>query len=319
MEIKPLLTPEQIAARAGSSEIPRLHMPERSSIFGERARRLRQLAPGHSMQGYLEFVALIAAAQQSALDATPLFALPRPEAVATSHEHGMPPLSHSSHARDRAWCDTLRHMLREIAAETSGRTRDAAVGLENSRDELYEGQASKLLAGVTFGLDPATAPFIGAGLQVYFTHLAIALGAEAIAPIDVPGICPCCGSRPTASVTRIGGEAAGYRFLHCSLCSTEWHMVRVKCTHCDSTKGISYSGIDDGKVHDAKAAVLAETCDECNSYLKIVYMDRDRDVDPCADDIATLPLDILVTEAGREPYGVNFMLVHGDPGPEPAA
>jgi FdhE protein len=316
--VQKLYTPEEIAARAGS-DIPRLHMPERSSIFGERSRRLGQLAPGHSMQGYLELVALIAGKQQSALDAMPHFALPRPEAVSRSHEHGMPPLSHSSHARDRAWCDTLRRMLRAIADETEGRTREVAKTLEGSRDELYEAQASKLLAGVTLGLDPATAPFIGAGLQVYFTHLAIALGEQAIAPIDAPGICPCCGSRPTASVARIGGEAAGFRFLHCSLCSVEWHMVRIKCAHCDSTKGISYSGLDDGKEKKDKSAVLAETCDECGCYLKIVYMDRNRDVEPCADDLASLALDLLVTEAGREPYGVNFMLVHGDPEAERSA
>jgi FdhE protein len=316
--VQKLLTPEEIAARAGS-DIPRLHMPERSSVFGERARRLRQLAPGHSMRGYLELIALIAEAQQSALDSMPHFGLPHPDAIALSHEHGMPPLSHSSHARDRAWCDTLRRMLRSIADETTGRTREVAKGLENSRDELYEAQASKLLAGVMFGLDPATAPFIGAGLQVYFTHLAIALGESAFPQIEAPGICPSCASRPTASVARIGGEAAGFRFLHCSLCSTEWHMVRIKCAHCDSTKGISYSGIDDGKTPQGKGAVLAETCDECGSYLKIVYMDRNRDVEPVADDIASLALDLLVTDAGREPYGVNFMLVHGDPGTEPRA
>jgi len=316
MEIK-LATPEQIAARAGG-DAPRLRLPERASAFAERARRLRQLAPGHSMQGYLELIALVADKQQAALDAVPLVALPRPEAIAQSHEHGMPPLAHASHARDVGWCDTLRRMLRAISEETEGRTHAVAKSLEMSRDELYEAQASKLLAGVTFGLDPATAPFIGAGLQVYFTHLAISLGEAAFPPIDAPGICPCCGSRPTASVARIGGEAAGFRFLHCSLCSAEWHMVRIKCAHCDSTKGISYSGLDDGKEKKDKAAVLAETCDECGAYLKIVYMDRNRDVEPCADDIATLALDLLVTEAGREPYGVNFMLVHGDPG-EPSA
>ena len=47
-KVHEVLTPEQIAARAGGAA-PRLHMPERSSVFGERARRLRQLAPGHSM------------------------------------------------------------------------------------------------------------------------------------------------------------------------------------------------------------------------------------------------------------------------------
>jgi FdhE protein len=62
--------------------------------------------------------------------------------------------------------------------------------------------------------------------------------------------------------------------------------------------------------------VKAETCDECGTYLKICYMDRDPRVEPIADDIASLPLDLLVVASGKEPSGVNFMLVHGDPGPE---
>jgi FdhE protein len=310
--IHKLLTPEEIATR-GASQVPFLRLPPRAEAFALRAERLRSLARSHAMQGYLEFIALVARCQQSMLESMPPVALPRSEAVALCHEHGMPPLAHSSHARDVMWCDALRRMLRAIAADAAGPAREVASRLEGSRDELYEAQASKLLAGVTFGLDTATAPLIGAGLQVYFTHLAITLGEEAFAPIDAQGLCPCCGSRPTASVVRIGGDTAGFRFLHCSLCSAQWHLVRIKCAHCDSTAGISYSGLDDGSGAPAKRAVLAETCDECGSYLKVVYMDRDPSVEPCADDIATLALDLLVADAGREPCGVNFMLIHGDP------
>ena len=43
-------------------------------------------------------------------------------------------------------------------------------------------------------------------------------------------------------------------------------------------------------------------------------MEHDPFVDPVADDLATLSLDLLVAESGRNPSGVNFMLVHGDPG-----
>ena len=225
----------------------------------------------------------------------------------------MPPLAFSTHARDRQWCDMLRRMLRGIAQEAQGPAGEAAQRLENSPDALYEAQASKLLAGITFGLDTATAPFIGAGLQVYFSHLALGLRDEEIVPIESAGLCPCCAARPTASVVRVGEPASGYRYLHCSLCSTQWHFVRIKCAACESTKGISFTGIDDGRVESHKAPVLAETCDECQAYLKICYMDRELAVEPCADDLATLALDILVGEAGREPWGVNFMLVHGDP------
>ncbi len=312
MQQHKILTPEEIAAQAGS-KIPYLHLPERGSVFADRAARLTTLAPGNPMRGYLELIAQIAHAQHEMLGAMPPVRLPSPESVDQCNAHGMPPLNFATHARDPVWCDVTRRMLRALAERTSGRAREVITGLEGARDELYEAQASKLLAGITFGLDAATAPLIAAGLQVYFTHLVIALGANAFPRIDVATVCPCCGSRPTASIARIGGDEAGYRFLHCALCSAQWHMVRIKCTNCESTKGITYAAIDDGTPPD-RQAWKAECCDECGTYLKIGYMDRNPDVEPTADDLATVALDLLVSETGKESSGVNFMLIHGDPG-----
>ena len=51
-------------------------------------------------------------------------------------------------------------------------------------------------------------------------------------------------SLPVASVVRTDSRSQGYRYLHCALCATEWHMVRVTCSHCQSTKGITYQSID---------------------------------------------------------------------------
>jgi len=306
-----LLTPEEIAAQAGSA-IPFLRLPDRASVFADRAARLRGLAPGHAMGGYLEFIALVAEAQQRILDDMPPVRLPSPGAIEQCNQHGMPPLNFQTHARDQQWCNALRHLLRAVVEGSEGKSREVANQLEHSRDELYEAQASKLLAGITFGLDTAAAPLIGAGLQVYFTHMASALGERAFPPIDVPTICPCCGSRPSASIARIGAKEAGYRFLHCALCNVEWHMVRIKCSNCESTKGITYEVIDDGTPLEKKA-VKAEVCGECGTYLKICYMDRDPHVEPVADDLATLPLDLLIANAGKTPSGVNFMLIHGDP------
>jgi FdhE protein len=308
-----LLTPEEIAAQAGG-KVPYLRLPARASVFADRATRLHTLAEGHPMDGYLEFIALLAEAQQDLLDRMPPVRLPSPATIAQCNEHGMPPLNFQTHQRDQQWCNGLRHLLRAVSRRAEGRQREVADALERCRDELYEAQASKLLAGVTFGLDVAFAPLIAAGLQVYFTHLAITLGESAFPRIDIATICPCCGSRPTASVARIGADA-GYRFLHCALCNAEWHMVRIKCTNCLSTSGVSYQVLDDGTPPEKKA-VKAEVCEECGTYLKICYMDRDPLVDPIADDLASLPLDLLVAETGKNPSGVNFMLVHGDPGPE---
>jgi len=57
-------------------------------------------------------------------------------------------------------------------------------------------------------------------------------------------------------------------------------------------------------------AVRAETCEACKSYLKIVYSEKDA-VDPVADDLATLALDILVDEAGYSRSGPNLLLAPG--------
>ena len=56
-------------------------------------------------------------------------------------------------------------------------------------------------------------------------------------------------------------------------------------------------------------AVKAETCDECQSYAKMLYQARDMDLDPYADDLATLGLDILVAEAGWSRHAPNPLLL----------
>jgi FdhE protein len=55
--------------------------------------------------------------------------------------------------------------------------------------------------------------------------------------------------------------------------------------------------------------VKAETCDECRSYAKMLYQSRDANVDPYADDLATLGLDFLVAEAGWARHAPNPLLL----------
>jgi hypothetical protein len=80
-------------------------------------------------------------------------------------------------------------------------------------------------------------------------------------------------------------------------------MVRVKCTHCESTKGIHYQGID-----GAGEEVLAETCDECGSYRKIVNQEKNPMVEPLADDLASLMLDLLMSETQFQRASANPLL-----------
>jgi len=163
------------------------------------------------------------------------------------------------------------------------------------------------LSAVTAGLDFGYAPLVAAGLQVYWVHQVAALGLPALIPLDVPTVCPACGTRPVASVARSGGAAGGHRYLHCALCATEWNMVRIKCSDCESTTGIHYFGIDGGA-----NAVKAETCDACSGYLKIFYMEKDAQVEPTADDLASTALDLLMADAGKMRSGPNLMLFAAD-------
>jgi FdhE protein len=277
------------------------------------------------MRDFLLFMAEVARCQHEVLQVYPAVALPDAAALAAASRAGMPPLPATGWQRDAVWRQALRGLLDRLLPRLVGSPARAAVqALRDADDAWLEQQADRLLGGVMLGLDFAAAPLIAAGLQAYWTQLVLATeatrGADRLAPFgrtDDATRCPCCASLPTASVARIGGEAAGYRYLHCALCSVQWHMVRIKCSHCEGTKGIHYQSLQPVGADAAAAsgaAVQAETCDECGHYLKIVYMERDAHVEPVADDLASVTLDLLVAEAGFQRQGVNLMLLFGDPG-----
>ena len=324
----PLMSPEEIAVRAGQ-QMPYLHVPSRVEVFATRETRLRQLAAGHAMRDFLLFAAELAHVQHEVLQDYPQANVPSEDDLAAAGRAAQAPLPAPLWPRDPAWRAATRRMLELLVPRLEGSPAQAAVqGLLNADDSHLEGQAELLLNGAA-GLDMSAAPLVAAGLQVYWTHMVLevdkAHGKARQAPfgrtLDVT-LCPCCASLPVASVTKVDAQGGNYRYLHCSLCSTQWHMVRVKCSHCQSTKGIHYHSLEavatDGAVQDpSMASVQAETCDECGHYLKMVRQERELYVEPVADDLASLTLDILVSEAGFQPHGVNLLLLTGEADPSP--
>lgn len=314
-----LLSPEEIAVRAGE-QLTFLHLPD-AGVFAARAVRLRQLADGHAMRDFLLFVAELADAQHRALKAGVAVPVPTAAQVDAAAREGRPLLPADTWARDAVWRDSLRALLRDLAGHLAdGPARAAALQLADATDEHLDTQAGRLLTGVMLGLDLATAPLIAAGLQLHWVRLVQQTVAThtggAVAPfgrIDDPTVCPCCGSRPVASVERLGAEGA--RYLSCGLCATQWHYVRIKCTHCQSTKGISLQNLvaADAAAPEAQPAVQAECCSECGHYLKLMHPARDNALEPVADDLATLTLDLLVSEEGSQRHGVNLLLLFGEP------
>ena len=85
-------------------------------------------------------------------------------------------------------------------------------------------------------------------------------------------------------------------------------MPRAVCVDCGSEKEVALQELAGGSEQKV-AAVRGETCDGCKSYLKIVYQEKDPLVDPVADDLATLALDLLLDEAGYQRAGPNLLLM----------
>ena len=329
-----VMSPEEIAARGGG-ETPYFHWPARESVFAEREMRLRQLASGHAMGDFLAFAAAIAHAQQARLRAFPEVPLPTSEELAKAAREGVPPLPASEWPRDPAWHGVLRGIVADLRPGAPEGAVPALERLAAADDGFLERQADCLLTGVTAGLDMACAPVVSAALQAYWVHLVdrtrqLPAGrSEPFGRIVDETACPCCGSRPVASITRSAGGSLGQRYLHCSLCETEWHMVRIKCPHCLDTASLAYQSLDaagpggegteggEGGSRAAHSAIQAETCDACGHYLKIMHTDRDPFVEPVADDLASITLDLLVSEAGKLRHGVNLMLLFGPPEPPP--
>lgn len=332
-----VMSPEEIAARPGG-ETPFFQWPQRASVFAERAMRLRQLARGHAMGDFLDFAADIAQAQQVRLMAMPELPLPDAAALDAAAREGRPPLSAVDWPLDAAWRGVLQALVSDLRATAPASTQPALQHLAAADDALLDRHADALLHGLLPGgdaLDLAGAPIVAAALQVVWTHLVLEVqrrwtdegrggAGQPFGRIDEAGLCPCCGSRPVASITRMAGDLLGQRYLHCALCSMQWHLMRIRCAHCGSGKHIAYQSLDaadadeaEGSSRAAQAVVQAETCEDCGHYLKILHGERDPFVEPVADDLASLTLDLLLSEAGLQRHGVNLLLLFGEPEPPP--
>jgi FdhE protein len=281
--------------------------PVPAVVFAERAQRLSALASRHALAPYLRFAAALSAAQAEVLQSLPAFPLPDERTLGHCREHGLPVLSVDGHRRDPAWRDALAQIAARLdAGALPARATEVLRRVRSASAQALEEAASDLLEGAYTELDAGEAPFIAAALQVYWVKMALELGERATANPAQVGLCPVCGSHPLASVVRIGGAQQGLRYLVCSLCASEWHMVRVKCSACGSTKGISYFNIEAGA-----EAIKAECCDECKTYLKIFYLEKDTSMVPAADDLASLALDMLVDQEGYNRIGPNLLFLPG--------
>ena len=300
---------QPIPFQAPSEEAAPILLPLTGTLFADRAARFAALAEEHSLGDWLAFLGQLSRAQQNALPLASTVGLPAAGKLALAHEHAMPPLDPG--VRPAEWRAVLRQLAADLAVTVPpppANVAEALATLQAADDDRLEALAERLLSGEAEAGDAALLPFVAAALQVVFTWQASLLDAAMLQKLDYHNLCPCCGSPAVASVVRLGAAINNLRYLHCSLCNSEWNVPRAVCVECGSDKDVALQELAGGS--DPKvAAVRGETCDGCKSYLKIVYQEKDPRVDPVADDLATLALDLLLDEAGYQRAGPNLLLL----------
>jgi len=295
-------------AHAGVKAPDPIVLPDPARRFAATAQRLEQFADGHPMESWLRFMAALSWAQDAVATTLAPGATVDPRAIVQAVEARIPPLAADGHARDASWRDALLLLLDRIDHKDLPQpTREAMNRLRGADDATLERMADRFLRGGLSAAEAGAAVFVAAALQVYFTGTASRMAAGDLRLLEERALCPCCGSPSVAGVITAIGVTPGTRFLYCSLCSTAWNHTRAVCITCNGTRHLSLQSIED----DAGVA-KAETCDDCHTYAKLFYQVKDTQLDPYADDLASLGLDILVAEAGFARHAPNALLLVGD-------
>lgn len=271
-----------------------IRLPDLATVFARRAERLTALAGGHELEGFLRMIAAIVAAQHAALRALPPGSLPGAAEIAKAKVVGRAPLDPSNWTRDESWRAALTHIVAGIDRNVlPAAAREACGALEVASGPDLEALADRFLEGSPGPGEAGKAVFVAAALQVAWTRMAALLEVGDLGEGEEErGSCPACGSPPVAGVVSPGGTKFGHRHLHCSLCATAWRYVRVRCVHCGSTERISFRNLA------GTTYLRAECCEACHGYSKVFYLESAKALEPLADDLGSLGLDVLVGEEG---------------------
>ncbi|NIG16805.1 formate dehydrogenase accessory protein FdhE [Pantoea sp. Cy-640] len=290
-----------------AEQVPPLLFPRLKNLYSRRAARLRDLAAKNPLGDYLRFAAVIAQAQEIVLYDHPL-QIDLHQRLAESAQQGKPPLDIHTYPRDVHWQRLLHSLIAELKPEMSGQALAVLENLEKASSTELETLASALLEGEFAQVSSDKAPFIWASLSIYWAQMAAMIPGKARAEYgEHRQFCPVCASVPVASVVHMDVGQQGLRYLHCNLCESEWYVVRSKCSNCEQTRDLHYWSLD-----SEQAAVKAESCGDCGTYLKMLYQEKDPALEPVADDLASLVLDARMEQEGFARSSLNPFMFPGD-------
>lgn len=279
-------------------------LPDPAGVFLRRAERFAVLAPGHQLEAYLHLLADVARAQHDILDGLPPPVLPSEERLALARANTMPPISASHVALDEVADATFDALLKALdARDLAASPRATLAKVAAASTEARRAMMRAVILDEIPGDAIAEHVLAAAAVQVLFTRMAAKLDVATLERV-ADGACPSCGGAPVASTIVGWSGAHGTRFCTCSICATQWNVVRIKCLVCGSVDGIAYHSIEGGA-----GTVMGETCEICSSYVKMLHQHKDPALEPIADDVASLALDLTLKKEGWERASVDPFLM----------
>ncbi|OOF66373.1 formate dehydrogenase accessory protein FdhE [Rodentibacter sp. Ppn85] len=297
MSIKILSESEIKQQKTNSYETPAVLFANPKNLYQRRAKRLRELAKEHPLADYLLFAADIVESQLNTLEKNPL------EKQNLEHLIGVKPLNARTFKRNHIWREYLSEILHEIKPKANEQVIATIESLEKAGTAELEQMAVQLLAEEFNLVSSDKAVFIWAALSLYWLQLAQQIPhASRLENTENIHYCPVCGSAPVSSMIHIG-SSQGLRYLHCALCESEWNLVRAQCTNCNG-----HDKLEMWSLNEELALIRAETCGSCESYLKMMFQEKDPNVESVADDLASIFLDVEMEEKGFSRSGLNPFL-----------
>lgn len=224
----------------------------------------------------------------------------------------MPPFAADTLVREDDWQVWLDALLQGYTPPEQPAVVDALTTLRSASSGQLRVWAVALVSGQYSMVPAALVPFLGAALQAAWSHWLLSVPNLQLTPGNSLGQCPACGSPAMAGVIRHRGKHNGLRYLVCSLCACEWHVVRVKCVYCESSKGLDYLSLEDDRHAANQAPLRAEVCPSCNTYLKLLYLENDADGEALSADLTSLLLDMRLAQDGFQRLAPNLLLAPGD-------
>lgn len=280
---------------------PLAFLPDPVGVFDKRAGRFAFLADhGGNLAPYLRFLADLSGLQARLARDLPAVAPLPADRIRIARESRMPPIDRAAMAADEGMHATLDRFLTEAAGldmPEPARLALSAVTAAGIADRhwLLDNILSDRIP------DDSAAPhlFVGVAVGLHLARLAATLEVGKLVRIRI-GTCPACGGKPATSSVMGTAGVENTRYATCGCCATRWNEVRVVCLCCGSNAAISYRSVETGD-----ATVKAEVCGDCDGWVKILYQVRNASLDPIADDVSSLGLDMMMKETGFRRGGFN--------------